>query len=247
MSALDTNTQNGGTPGLRRALMLVIVLAAAVAVTATGANAASVTSKNWAGYSVVNGYYTSVSASWIQPAATCTSTNTSASFWVGLDGNGSDTVEQIGTRASCVGGVPKYESWVELYPSSLGATTLPIAVRPGDLISASVAAGRSGNVTFNLTDKTTGRSYTTKLRTQSAKFSSAEVIAEEPYVLSGGQITQVPFTNFGTVSFTGASVNGRPIGSYAPLQIDIAQNGVTKAVTSALTGGTDFSVQWLNY
>jgi hypothetical protein len=30
------------------------------------------------------------------------------------------------------------------------------------------------------------------------------------------------------------------------MQIDIAQNGAAKTVTSALTGGTAFGVQWLS-
>src|SRR6185369_1208757 len=44
------------------------------------------TSTNWAGYAVAGSRYTSVSASWTQPAVSCTSTNTWSSFWVGLDG-----------------------------------------------------------------------------------------------------------------------------------------------------------------
>ena len=72
------------------------------------------TSSNWSGYSAVNGRYTSVSANWTQPSASCTSTTTYSSFWVGLDGDGSSTVEQTGTSADCSGGVPKYYAWYEM-------------------------------------------------------------------------------------------------------------------------------------
>src|SRR5207302_1802466 len=63
------------------------------------------TSSNWSGYSAVHGRYTSVSANWKQPSASCTSATTYSSFWVGLDGDGSNTVEQTGTSADCSGGV----------------------------------------------------------------------------------------------------------------------------------------------
>ena len=52
-------------------------------------------STNWSGYAAASGTYTSVSASWAQPAGTCTSrTAQYSSFWVGLDGYSSGRVEQ---------------------------------------------------------------------------------------------------------------------------------------------------------
>lgn len=219
-------------------------LAAAALVVVMPAAADARTSINWSGHAA-SGSFTSVSATWIQPAASCTSTHTSASFWVGLDGLISETVEQIGTRASCVGGLPQYESWVQVYPDTGGAVRLPVAVRPLDRISASVVVGRGGTVTMTLTNQTTARSATTRVRVKAAAFSSAEVIAEEPYLLSNGQLTQVPLTNFGTVKFVGAKANGRPLGEFNPEEIDLAQNGLLKADALPLTQGTDFSVNWL--
>jgi len=54
-------------------------------------------SSNWSGYAVTGGgRYTSVSASWVQPAVNCSVTPTGwSSFWVGLDG---DTTNTTGTR-----------------------------------------------------------------------------------------------------------------------------------------------------
>jgi hypothetical protein len=59
----------------------------------------STQSTNWAGYADTAGTYTSVSASWTQPTATCSSGGDQyAAFWIGLDGYTSSTVEQTGNR-----------------------------------------------------------------------------------------------------------------------------------------------------
>jgi len=69
---------------------------------------AEVQSTNWSGYAATgaNGAFSSVSASWTEPAATCTSnrrrTAQYAAFWVGLDGYSSGSVEQTGTDSDCV-------------------------------------------------------------------------------------------------------------------------------------------------
>jgi len=40
------------------------------------------------------------------------------------------------------------------------------------------------------------------------------------------------------------TVNGAAIGTFNPDRIDMVSGGVTKAQTSALSGGTSFSVTW---
>ena len=62
------------------------------------------TSGNWAGYSATGATFTSVSASWVQPSVSCTSSTAYSSFWIGLDGDGSNSVEQTGSEADCSGG-----------------------------------------------------------------------------------------------------------------------------------------------
>src|SRR2546429_9286389 len=100
------------------------------------------TSSNWAGYAAFNGRYTTVSASWRQPTASCTSATTYSSFWVGLDGYSSNTVEQTGTSADCSGGTPRYSAGYEMNPKFPG--NLSIAVRPGDPMSAPVTTHGAG-------------------------------------------------------------------------------------------------------
>jgi Peptidase A4 family len=196
------------------------------------------TSSNWSGYSAINGRYTSVSASWTQPTASCTSTTTYSSFWVGLDGDGSSTVEQTGTSADCSGGSPRYYAWSEMYPKF--PVTLSVAVRPGDSISASVTTDGNGRFTLMLTNKTNGQSSTTSQKLPRARLASAEVIAEAPSS-SGGVL---PLTNFGTANFSAATVNGLAIGNFNPDKIDMVSGSTVKAQTSALSGGASFSVAW---
>ncbi len=196
------------------------------------------TSSNWSGYSAINGHYTSVSAQWTQPTASCTSQTTYSSFWVGLDGDGSSTVEQTGTSADCSGGSPHYYAWYEMYPKF--PVNLSIAIRPGDSITGSVTTGGNGRFTLTIHDNTTGGNFVTTQTLKRAKLASAEAIAEAPSS-SGGVL---PLTNFGTVAFSAVTVNGAAIGSFNPDRIDMVSGGVTKAQTSALSGGTSFSVAW---
>ena len=60
----------------------------------------TVTSSNWSGYDdSTDGPFTTVTATWVQPRVRTTgATFTDAAFWVGLDGDNSGTVEQIGTE-----------------------------------------------------------------------------------------------------------------------------------------------------
>jgi Peptidase A4 family len=197
------------------------------------------TSTNWAGYAATGGTFRSVSATWTQPTANCTSATSYSSFWVGLDGYSSNTVEQTGTDADCSSGSPVYYAWYEMYPKF--PKNLSLAIRPRDTMHASVTTDGSGTFTLTITNVTTGASFTTKQKLRSAKLSSAEVIAEAPSS-SGGVL---PLTNFGTVNFSAATANGQSIGSFNPDRITmVTPNGIVKASTSALSGGTAFSVAW---
>jgi len=197
------------------------------------------TSTNWAGYSATGARFTSVSASWKQPAVTCTSATAYSSFWVGLDGDTSNTVEQTGTDADCSGSTPQYYAWYEMYPKF--PVNLRGTVRPGDHLSASVTTDGSGRFTLTITDSTQGWTNTTNARLKSAKLASAEVIAEAPSS-SGGVL---PLANFGTVSFSGAKANGSLLTSSTPhLDPITMQSGSTvKAQPSSISNGA-FSVAW---
>jgi Peptidase A4 family len=203
------------------------------------ANATATTSENWSGYAATGGRFTSVSAAWTQPTVTCTAQDTFASFWVGLDGDGTQSVEQTGTEADCANGTAAYSGWFEMFPAAPVFYNNP--VDPGDAMSASVTTMGNGTFTLTLTDQTQGWNQVTTQTSATAQLGSAEVIAEAP---SGATVE--PLSNFGTVNFSAATVNGAPIGNNADLNelTMVSAGNVTEATPSALTGGNAFSITW---
>ncbi|HJQ48993.1 MAG TPA: G1 family glutamic endopeptidase [Gaiellaceae bacterium] len=235
----------------RRYLSVAIVgvLAAVAALSATGGAASSIrhapnhkitnsTSTNWSGYAVTGGRYTQVSSSWTVPSVSCAGTAYS-SFWVGLDGDTSGTVEQTGTDSDCSGSTPQYYAWYEMYPKFPSNFSNP--VRPGDKMSASVTTNGSGSFTLTISDGTAW-SRTVTARLKSAKLASAEVIAEAPSS-SGGVL---PLANFGSVNFSGATANGALLTASTPgIDPITMQSGSTvKAQPSNFTSAGSFSVAW---
>jgi hypothetical protein len=198
------------------------------------------TSSNWSGWDNTGSKYTSVSASWVQPSVTCSRHETSySSFWVGLDGDGSNSVEQTGSEADCSRGTPTYYSWYEFYPAY--PVNYSNTVKPGDHFSASVVSNGSGKYTLTLTDSTQNWTHTTTGSAPSATNASAEVIAEAPSSNRG----VLPLANFGTVSFSAATVNGAALGTVpTPESITMASGNTVKASVTALTSNNAFSVTW---
>ena len=166
----------------------VLALAGAVAaVAAPSAAAAPATaqdvSENWAGY-VASGPstgsgFSSVSGSWVQPSANCSSGDGDSAFWVGLGGASgqSQSLEQIGTEANCSGGSAQQYAWYELVPAA--PVQLNMTINPGDQISAKVTVNGT-EVIVSLSDHTTGGSATKTLQMSNPDTSSAEWIAEAP-------------------------------------------------------------------
>src|SRR5207245_6374355 len=104
---------------------------------------ASVSSTNWSGFAVTGsaGSVSDAKGSWVVPTiqGTCPGTNQYSSFWVGIDGYSSGTVEQTGTDSDCQNGVPTYYAWYELFPQPPFLIN-SISVHPGDVISAEAHA-----------------------------------------------------------------------------------------------------------
>ena len=61
-------------------------------------------STNWSGYAAHGKAFKKISASWVEPTGHCTSSRTFSSFWVGLDGFSSNSVEQTGSEVDCSSG-----------------------------------------------------------------------------------------------------------------------------------------------
>ena len=201
-----------------------------------GVKHATTTSDNWSGYAATGSTYTSVSTTFTQPAVNCSKGDGYSSFWVGLDGYSSDSVEQTGTEADCSGGQAEYSAWYEMYPAY--PVTYNNVVEPGDVITETVSYA-SNTYTLTLTDSTEGWSKKTTKKESGLSRSSAEVIAEAPY--SGGVL---PLDDFGTVNFSNSTVNGASLSSTNPTGINmVSDSGVPEATISSLSGGA-FSITW---
>jgi hypothetical protein len=227
-------------------------------------------SYNWSGYAVTgsNGAVTDAKSSWVVPAVNCTTTPTGySSFWVGIDGFSSDSVEQTGTDSDCVSlygksGTPTYYAWFEFYPNPSYEIQFSKGVQPGDVMTAEVKyAGQTTGVghrgsgpqfTLTITDTTKGETYTTTSTALYAEESSAEWIAEAP--CCGRQNSVLPLADFSSVGFTAGAATVQnvtgTIASFGSALQEITMVGQSsphslKAQPSSVSGGA-FSVSWLS-
>src|ERR1700761_8558053 len=196
-------------------------------------------STNWSGYALTGGAgaFTSVSASWTEPTATCGSGTQYAAFWVGLAGYNSDSVEASGTDSACNGGTPVYYGWYEMSPASPVYFTNPVA--PGDRLSAAISVSGT-SYTLTLTDSTQGWTQT---ENESGRYadSSAEVITEAPASAQGA----LPLADFGAINYSASSVDGTSLGAQNPTSITmIGASGDQLDSTSAIGESGDFSNPW---
>jgi hypothetical protein len=225
------------------------------------------TNPNWAGYASVGSdnrpvTYTEVSASWKVPKATCTGTDSSSIFWVGLDGLKPTItipilniklgpVEQDGTATNCTNGKPEYYAWYETFPlPQAKLDTKKYPVKPGDSFDAKVQfvglnVFNNPQFLFTLHDATQKWGFSIKkgaIPIVGAPRTSAECIAEHPF-----SILAPLLTDFGTVSFSNCKAEGLPINT-GPILVKLEMvNGKGKPLTTTepLINGTDFKVKFV--
>jgi hypothetical protein len=231
-------------------------------------HATAVSSSNWAGYADTNDTFNSVSSSWTEPTVNCANSNSGLSgllslsnllggpgaasaFWVGLDGYNSTSVEQLGTDSDCDSGTPSYYAWYEMYPNPSVTLGSQYPVKPGDQLTALVAANSTGtSFTLSMKDATAGWTFSTTQTGSGFARSSAEVIAEAPSSCSILFCSEVPLADFGQINYSGSSVinSAGTKGSLATFnanEITMANNGTTLATPSGLSSdGSSFSVAW---
>jgi hypothetical protein len=205
-------------------------------------------STNWSGYAAYGTTFTNVQGEWVVPGTTCTSgQNQYSSFWVGIDGYNSNSVEQLGTESDCTSSNGhRYYAWYEMYPNP-SVTISSMTIHPGDTMGARVSYS-NGVFTLAMKDFTTGVVFRTTKSKSTAARSSAEWVAEAPSSFTG----VLPLANFGTVNFSMASAtaNGHtgPINDPAWSNDEITMvtsGGTVKAQPSGLNGSGDaFSVTW---
>jgi hypothetical protein len=215
---------------------------------------ATTTSVNWSGYAVETNLaspqeyaFTDVQASWIVPSLSPSASSNHTAYsatWIGLDGESSNTVEQIGIEQDYVNGKAVYYAWYEMYPKQ--PVKLDLVIQAGDTISADVKY--LGNDTYQLTldDVTSGQSSTTQVESSKPIRSSAEWIEE-----GTGQVA-----DFNSVTFTkGSATATEPTGtitgpiSDSAWQTDqitlVSKSGAVIAAPSPLSrGGSSFSINY---
>jgi hypothetical protein len=201
------------------------------------------TSTNWSGYAIDGTGAADVIGSWTQPkVVTCgPSENTWSSPWVGIDGDNSNTVEQIGTDSDCSYGTPTYYAWYEMYPKSL--VKIGMAINPGDSLTAEVKYV-SGGFQMTLIDATSGGHFTTTQNSHKARRSSVEWIMEGP--------VNTGLTNFGSIGFTSnsATINGQTgglsaFGAAANAITMTSNSGAVRAQPSGQSNNA-FGVTWVS-
>jgi hypothetical protein len=220
----------------------------------------TVASTNWSGYAVETtgtAPFTQATGSWTEPAAvSCPRRgSTYSSFWVGLDGYSSNSVEQLGTDTDCSSGRAQYYAWYEMYPNP--SYLIRATVRPGDTLTATVTNTSSGSYTLKLQDTQQRWTFSIVQKGTYAN-ASAEWVAEAPSNCNGSTCTVLPLADFGTVNFAGAGAatsgpSPLPVSSFTtnggPHDIDmVTSNGSTLRAQpgSLVSGGTGFSDTWLH-
>jgi hypothetical protein len=219
-----------------------------------------VQSSNWGGYATTNDTFQTASSSWIQPTVNCAPTHGGflgigathtaySSFWVGLDGYTSSSVEQTGTDSDCgSAGNPIYYAWYEMYPAS--SVQLPNPVSPGDSMTAMVMSSDASHFQLQLKDNTKGWTSNVPETGGSYARSSAEFVAEAPSQCFLLFCSELPLADFSPVSFSSATVGDTAghvggIGAFSNAQMTMVSNGQLLATPGPLsTDGKSFTVNW---
>jgi hypothetical protein len=220
---------------------------------------------NWSGYAVTacgSCHLRYVAADFTLPRVNCANSPDGSwdSFWVGLDGWTTGTVEQDGIDAECSGGGVSYYVFTEMYPA--GPLVYQLAAQAGDNIEASVYYDQSARVWSLAVDDTTAGASATVSASCAAGAScynrSAEVITEAPCCTTAG--APLALADFGQVNYSGARVtsyNGTrgglsPISLWTSTTVTLVDSGGSvEASAGPLLSGTvggipvsDFSGYW---
>jgi len=179
-----------------------------------------------------------------KPSGGSSSTTYSASAWVGIDGDTCQTaILQTGIDFNVRGTSVSYDAWYEWYPDyAYNFNNFAISAGNTIKLTATATSKTAGSVT--ITNVSTGKTVTHSFTGQSGTLceTNAEWIVED-FEENGGL---VPFANFGTVTFTSASVtttSGSTIGVTGAQILDIKQGSTV--LTDCGTSGS--SSVYCNY
>jgi len=211
---------------------------------ATGANTNAQYSDNWAGAVLIGDGYTSVTGSIVVPTPKTPeggdgSTQYAASAWVGIDGDTCETaILQTGVDFYIQDGQPSYDAWYEWYPAA-SYTFDNFNLAAGDTIEMTVTATSAKSGKAVLTNQSTGQSVSHSFSSESDSLcqTNAEWIVED---FSNGY-SEVPFADFDTVTFTGATAesDGATVDTSGATIINMKQN--SQVLTSCSAEGSEVS------
>ncbi len=178
----------------------------------------------------------------VVPAVSGAGSTSADAEWVGIGGVSSPDLIQSGTQAiTDTNGQITYQAWLETLPQV--SQFIPVAVKPGDSVSASITQTSTNQWQIVFNDLTSTQTFQTTVSYVSSQ-SSAEWIVEAP-ALRGGFL---PLDNFGTIQFSGglATANGQTqtiAGSGAAIINMLNNSQQALANVSALDGsGQSFTV-----
>ncbi|KAI0738296.1 aspergillopepsin [Daedaleopsis nitida] len=204
-------------------------------------------SSNWAGAVLVanTATYKSVTGTFVVPTPkepSGSSGTHSASAWVGIDGDTcGNAILQTGVDFTVSGSSVSYDAWYEWYPD-YAYDFSGISFSAGDTVTVTVTASSKTGGTATITNKTKGKTVSHTFSSQPSLCEyNAEWIVED--FEEGSSL--VPFANFGTVTFTGASattVSGSTVGPSGSDLIDIRQSN--KVLTSVSASSNSVTVSY---
>ncbi len=163
-------------------------------------------SLNWSGYIAHEGYFTTVSGSWIVPTVKSSSILAADATWVGIGGVENKNLIQAGTQAVAdLDGTVSYEAWIEGLPDA--SKHVPLSVHAGDYVTVSLVETSPGLWSITMKNNTTGKTFETSMPYASSH-SSAEWIQEMP----SGNVA-IALDSFDSVHFISGSAtkNGKVV------------------------------------
>jgi hypothetical protein len=189
------------------------------------------TISNWGGYVAHGATFTVAQASWKIAKVNCLSSNDLYAPWVGIDGDGTSTVEQTGVQTDCHTGSPTHKAWYEMYPAAPVYYNDPIST--GDKFTATVTASGT-SFTLKITDDTKGWTESVTKVLASAQKATAEAVIEAP----GG------YPDIKKLKFFDVTFNGKPLDSFSDLHKYETQSGSSTIYgASKIKNHTDFTMK----
>jgi Peptidase A4 family len=205
-------------------------------------------SNNWAGAVLVGSGFTSVTGTVVVPQPQSPPggdgvTEYSAAAWVGIDGDTCESaILQTGVDFNIQGGVPSYDAWFEWYPA-VSYSFDGFSFGAGDSIEITVTASSTTSGVATLTNLGTGQSVSHTFENQDAALclTNAEWIVED----ASNGYSLIPFADFTTVTFTGASAvtGGSTVDTSGATIADIRQND--QVLTSCSADGSEVSCTYV--